>query len=240
MSDDERLHRLPPAVDLGRADVASDPDAAIARGEALMEQSAPVIVAAVETHGTAYLVRRATEVLDAWGRVPPSERADAIDRLQRAATAASARVVAELTSLFSAGAVEQVRTPLEVVRSLRKEPTAVLGTLGVPAIERDAFEERALPDDRYGLAPRTLADLGDADAAPMLLAWGVGKATVLRARASKGERVRAHSQKGVDKLSISTRGVDGERSGLGTMQRIARAAVRAVRGRVRRGDGGTG
>ena len=68
------------------------------------------------------------------------------------------------------------------VRTAYREPTAILRAAGVPPVRRDEFEERTLPDDRYGLAVRSLGDLGDEDLAPLLLAWGIGKATVVRAR----------------------------------------------------------
>ena len=50
---------------------------------------------------------------------------------------------------------------------------------------RDPFDERAWPEDRYDLVPRTLGDLGDPDLGPLHLAWGMAKATVLRARADR-------------------------------------------------------
>ena len=84
---------------------------------------------------------------------------------------------------FAADPAAQGATPLEIVRSAYREPTAVLEAAGVPPVERDGFDERAWPDDRYGLVPRTLGDLGDPDLAPLMLAWGMAKAAVLRARA---------------------------------------------------------
>jgi hypothetical protein len=104
---------------------------------------------------------------------------------------------------------------------------------------RDAFEERSLPDDVYGLAPRTLADLGDDAAAPMMLAWGVGKATVLRAEAAKrtvpGEMAGGHPQRAVENLSISRQGAERQRDDLGTMGRRARSAFDRLRRATRRG-----
>jgi hypothetical protein len=50
-------------------------------------------------------------------------------------------------------------------------------------VQRDPFDERMLPEDRYDLAPRTLGDLGDPELAPLHLAWGLAKAEVLRSRA---------------------------------------------------------
>ena len=87
--------------------------------------------------------------------------------------------------MFALDPAAQTATPLEIVRSAYREPTAVLVSAGVPAVERDGFDERAWPDDRYGLVPHTLGDLGDPDLAPLMLAWGMAKAAVLRARAER-------------------------------------------------------
>ena len=51
------------------------------------------------------------------------------------------------------------------------------------AVVRDDFDERHEPDDVYDLAPRGVADLGDPELGPQLLAWGLAKSRVLRARA---------------------------------------------------------
>ena len=56
---------------------------------------------------------------------------------------------------------------------------------GVPEIVRDPFEARAFPDDVYGIVLKTPADLGDDELGGALLAWGLGKAKVLRARADR-------------------------------------------------------
>ena len=99
-----------------------------------------------------------------------------------AGTAAARRIVDELRALFAVAPEQQQATPLEIVRTAFREPTAVLASAGVPPIVRDEFDERAWPDDVYGLVPRTLGDLGDPDLAPLHLAWGMAKATVVRAR----------------------------------------------------------
>jgi hypothetical protein len=65
------------------------------------------------------------------------------------------------------------------VRGAVREPSVVLEDAGIPAVVRDEFEERSFPDDRYGLAPRTFADLDDA-LGPVQLVWGLAKAAVLR------------------------------------------------------------
>ena len=57
----------------------------------------------------------------------------------------------------------------------------VLADAGVPPIVRDEFEERAFPDDVYGLAPASFADLDPALREPGLV-WGAAKAHVVLAR----------------------------------------------------------
>jgi hypothetical protein len=121
-------------------------------------------------------------VLDAWGHLDPPARATVDDELAGAVHAATQRVTDELRDLFEHDAATQPATPLQIVRGASREPTQVLLAVGVPPVVRDEFEERTLPDDRYGLAPRTFAELGDADLGPQHLVWGLAKAATLRAR----------------------------------------------------------
>ena len=129
-----------------------------------------------------WAVTQVARVLDAWGQLDVDARAQADADVRRAGDAAGRRVVDALRGLLAVDPAAQGATPLEVVRTAVREPTAVLTGLGVPPVERDEFEERAFPDDRYGLVPRTLGDLGDESLAPLHLAWGMAKAAVLRAR----------------------------------------------------------
>jgi hypothetical protein len=96
---------------------------------------------------------------------------------------AAARVVTGLGTLFELDPAAQRVTPLEVIRTLRREANEVLRAAGVPEVVRDPYETRAFPDDVYGIVPRTPAELGDDELGGALLAWGLGKAKVLRARA---------------------------------------------------------
>ena len=100
---------------------------------------------------------------------------------------AARRVAAELRDLLALDPAEQRATPLEIIRSAVAEPTAVLAAAGMPDVVRDPFEEQAWPDDRFGLVPRTLRDL-DADLAAVHFAWGIAKAALLRARATRGSQ----------------------------------------------------
>jgi len=135
-------------------------------------------VTGVEAHLPDYLRGRSARILDAWDRLAPDTRAGVDGRLRRAVDTATTRVAAELRVLIDTDAAEQRVTPLEVVRTAVREPSVVLEDLGVPSVVRDEFEERSFPDDRYGLAPRTFADL-DGALGPWQLVWGVAKAALL-------------------------------------------------------------
>jgi hypothetical protein len=222
---------LPDAVRLAHADVERDPDGAEARGAALMAASAGAIVDGVEGGARPYVLRRASEVLDAWGGVHGDGRLRALEALDGSAARATQRVLTELRALFVLDVAEQRRTPLEIVRTLRREPSEVLAALGVPSIVRDAFEERALPDDPYGLAPRTLADLGDDELGAMQLAWGVGKATLVRARAARSRGAQDGDNR-VENLSTAPRHGGPLRSVLGTAVTTGRRVIDELRTRV--------
>jgi hypothetical protein len=148
-----------------------------------LAQAGAAIVSGVERCGPAWVVASVVRLLDAWGRLDAQERAAAVATAGSAGAPATARVVEQLRQLFARDPAEQRATPLQIVRNLVAAPTAVLRDAGVPGVVRDAFEARAFPDDEYDLAPRTLGDLGDPDLGPLLLAWGLAKAAVLRARA---------------------------------------------------------
>lgn len=119
-------------------------------------------------------------IAHAWGRLGDGERARLTLETDDVARAAATRVVGDLRALLAADAAAQRSTPLQVVRSAYREPTALLRSYGIPPVERDPFEERAWPDDDYGLVPHTLGDLGDPELGPLLLAWGLAKTAVIR------------------------------------------------------------
>ena len=86
--------------------------------------------------------------------------------------------------MFALDPAAQRVTPLEIIRSLRREAAAVLREAGVPEVVRDPFETRAFPDDVYGIVLKSPTELGEDELGGALLAWGLGKAKVLRARAT--------------------------------------------------------
>ena len=153
-----------------------------ARALARLDEAGAAIVAGVERQVPGWARAKVERLLDAWGRAPADARVRAEAQSADAGAAAARRIVAELRALFAVDPAQQQATALEIVRTAYREPTAVLAAAGVPPIVRDEFDERAWPDDVYGLVPRTLGDLGDPELAPLHLAWGMAKATVLRAR----------------------------------------------------------
>ena len=153
-----------------------------ARALARLDETGAAIVAGVERQVPGWVQRQVERLLDAWSSAPAETRIRAEAQSAAAGAVAARRIVDELRALFAVDPARQQATPLEIVRTAYREPTAVLAAAGVPPIVRDEFDERAWPDDIYGLVPRTLGDLGDPELAPLHLAWGMAKATVIRAR----------------------------------------------------------
>ena len=164
-------------------DHAPDPAADAVAGNALMAEGSARLVAGVEQLGAAWVVGVVTGLIDAWGKLDPAARADAVAAAAAAGERAAARVASELRQLFELDPAAQRATPLEIIRTLAREASTVLRAAGVPEVVRDPFEARAFPDDVYGIVPKTPAELGDDELGGALLAWGMGKAKVLRARA---------------------------------------------------------
>jgi hypothetical protein len=151
----------------------------------LLEEASAALIDGVEAVVPAWAVRGAGDLLVAWDRLDPAQRQDVVADARRAGERAARRVAAELAELLALDPAEQRATPLQIIRTAVAEPTAVLAAAGMPDVVRDPFDERAWPDDRFGLVPRTLKDL-DPDLAAVHFAWGVAKAAVLRARAAAG------------------------------------------------------
>jgi hypothetical protein len=138
------------------------------------------IVLGVERELPGWVRAQIERIADAWGRLGDAERARLTTGTDDVARVTTARVLGDLRELLAADAGAQRSTPLQVVRSAYREPTALLRSFGIPPVVRDEFDERAWPDDDYGLAPQGLGDLGDPDLGPLLLAWGMAKTAVLR------------------------------------------------------------
>jgi hypothetical protein len=148
-----------------------------------LNQTGDAILEGVTRWLPGYVVDRVSMILDAWGHLDDAARADADARVRVAGDEAARRIADELRRLLATDPTQQRATPLEIVRSVIREPTALLTDLGVPPVVRDEFEERTFPEDAYGLVPHTLGELGDESLAPLHLAWGLAKTAVLRPRA---------------------------------------------------------
>ena len=134
-----------------------------------------------------WVIRSVDRIIDAWGRLTPAEAENARAGAAGIGPLVAARVEGELRALFRADPADQWSTPLNIVRTAYREPTELLEQYGIPPVVRDSFDERHAPADRYDLSPRAMADLGDLDLGPVLLAWGMTKARVLRARVTQAE-----------------------------------------------------
>ena len=146
-----------------------------------LREASDAMVDGVEAAVAAWTVRQVTRLLEAWDGLSVERRAAALDEAAAAGREAGRRIRAELAAVLALDPDAQAATPLEVVRSAVREPSAVLAGAGVPEVVRDEFDERAWPEDGYGLVPRTMRDL-DEDLAAVHFAWGVAKAQVLRLR----------------------------------------------------------
>ena len=140
-----------------------------AAAQQLLQEASDLIVAGVDRELPGWVERSTARILDAWaeaggadgpGRLDAGTRAQADCDTAVAGEVARARVVDDLRALLALDAAEQRSTPLQIVRTAHREPTALLESLGVPHVVRDEFDERSFPDDVYGLAPHTLGDLG--------------------------------------------------------------------------------
>jgi hypothetical protein len=156
-----------------------------ARGQ--LAEASGALVTGVRSLAPAWAQREAARLTAAWGRLSPEEVAATIEAAGKAGEAAGARVAAELEQLFALDPAEQRATPLEIVRTVGRELTAVLAGAGLPEVVRDEFAASAWPDDPYDLVPRSFRDL-DADLAAVHFAWGLAKVQLLRSRAEPDGR----------------------------------------------------
>ncbi len=111
--------------------------------------------------------------------IPFDARAEsmAVDAGSRCHDEVAPRIRALLASDLDA----QRATPLSLVRGAVRFPTEVLVSLGAATVDRDEFDERAFPDDVYGLAPASFADIDESLVEPGIV-WGAAKAHVHRSR----------------------------------------------------------
>jgi hypothetical protein len=147
-----------------------------------LSEAGDAIVDGVHAALPRWIEGRIAFIANAWDRLDPATRAALDERASAAGVAVAERVAGELRTFFATPVAEQRTTPLEIVRSATDDVTALLRAVGIPSVERDAFDERAFPDDLYGITPASLSDLGDESLGPWQLAWGLAKARALQER----------------------------------------------------------
>lgn len=139
-----------------------------------MDDVSERLAAAVEGALPAWVERSVRRRLFDWeGKADPEAMTEAVDAGHRA----SEEVGAELRRLLATDIDKQWTNPLAILRGAVRFPTEVLRRAGVPPIVRDDFDERHFPEDDYGLAPLTFADI-DPSLFDLGLAWGAAKAHV--------------------------------------------------------------
>ena len=109
------------------------------------------------------------------------QRLDALGlpRVDDAVAEGHAWLAAALPGLLQQPYRDQRRSPLEVFQEALAVPNDALAALGIEPPERDDVAVAALPGDRYGLAPASSQELGEA-AWRAHLSWGAAKAAAMR------------------------------------------------------------
>jgi hypothetical protein len=156
------------------ANAADDP----ADASALRDFAARLLDAVVAAL-PGWVERTVEERYRQWAQAAPPDavRAAAHD----AGRAAIGTVEPALRELLAADVGAQRTNPLAIIRGAVVHPTAVLRSVGVPPVERDAHAEALFPDDVYDLSPASFADLDPSVHEPGLL-WGAAKAHVILRR----------------------------------------------------------
>jgi hypothetical protein len=138
---------------------------------------------------SARLLQSVTEVARTWasrlvddrlrengllGLVSEESRLSAVAETERLA-------VDGLRELLELDAEQQRTNPLAVLRVATAPLGRFLASVGASPVERDEFDQRSFPDDVYGLAPATWADIDTALLEPGI-EWGAWKAATIIGR----------------------------------------------------------
>jgi hypothetical protein len=150
--------------------------------ELALKGYASALVDGIDATLATWVVRSVLPLVLAWsGQVDVEVLLAAEEAGQRAKVEIGGAVRALLESDIDV----QTTTPLALLRTAVRYPTAVLAAAGVPEVERDAFAESAFPADVYDLSPATFADI-DPSLAEVGLAWGAAKAWTHKRRHGGG------------------------------------------------------
>lgn len=149
-----------------------------ARDEATLARFAEDLADGVEAALGSWVERSVAAIATAYA---PGLAATLAAAAADAGREATATVVPQVRALLRTDVDQQATGPLAVLRGAVPFPTAVLARAGVPPVQRDTFDERVFPEDHYGLAPASFADIDPSLHEPGLT-WGAAKAHVVLAR----------------------------------------------------------
>jgi hypothetical protein len=137
-----------------------------------MDDYATALAEQIDAALPGWVVRSVERLTALWlDEVPPEVASAAESAGQRA----RAEVMPAVRVLLATDIDQQATTPLAILRTAVRYPAEVLAAAGVPPVQRDAFSERAFPDDAYDLTPATFADV-DPALAEAGIVWGAAKA----------------------------------------------------------------
>ena len=136
-----------------------------------MQEHATALADAIDAALPGWVERSVARRMAEAGRSDPEVTAAAA----AAGVQAQREVGPRVRALLDADIDEQRTTPLSLLRDAVRYPTEVLRAAGVPGVVRDTFDERAFPEDDYGLTPASFADVDPSLHEPGL-AWGAAKA----------------------------------------------------------------
>jgi hypothetical protein len=144
-----------------------------------VQSHATALADAVDAALPGWVERSVARLVVAWTGSDPEPAV--LEAARVAGRRAASEVGGAVRALVEADVDEQRTTPLSLLRAAVRYPTEVLQAAGVPPVERDAIQERLLPDDVYDLSPATFADVDPSLAEPGML-WGAAKALAHRRR----------------------------------------------------------
>ena len=143
---------------------------------------AQALVECIETELVDWLIslvrsRAATDGTETWNKIA--------ETTEQVAAEASIEVMADIKELLATDVDQQVRGPLEILRSAVRYPTQILREAGVAPTERDDWDSRVFPEDIYGLSPANFGDISE-KLQSAGISWGAAKAHVVLARRRSG------------------------------------------------------
>ena len=141
-----------------------------------MDEYSARLLTAVDGVFDAWIARLVSTAMATAGRAEPTA-----EQVRTVTEEARNIGMTGLRDLLSVDAEQQRSNPLAVLRSATQPVSRFLEDEGCTPVERDEFSRRSFPDDMFGLAPATWADLDPSLVEPGL-EWGAWKAATIIGR----------------------------------------------------------